>query len=110
MNLQLYRVDDSNYLVDFRNVGHVRLEGAREVQASAPGEADARLDVAAVNETLEEAYQQSTAQAQSQADLRRASEPAMPLGVPKGVPTPFPEGRKDVSSPFLFLECATRLM
>lgn len=53
MNLQLYRVDAANYLVDFRNVGYVLLDES-------------------------------------------------PLGGERG--------DIDVSSPFLFLECATRLM
>ena len=93
MNLQLYRVDDSNYLVDFRNVGYVRLP------PTAPESSG--VDADALGATLEQAYQES-----SQGGA--ASGAAAPKG-PSLTP-PVPEGRKDVSSPFLFLECATRLM
>ncbi|PWN39346.1 Pkinase-domain-containing protein [Ceraceosorus guamensis] len=108
MNLQLYRVDDSNYLVDFRNVGHVRLDGMRESKGSAAAEGGPTVDSESVNEKLEEAYQQTASQDPSESG--GTTELTATSGVPKGVPAPYPEGRKDVSSPFLFLECATRLI
>lgn len=95
MNLQLYRVDDANYLVDFRNVGYVRLPPA------APDSSG--VDAEALGATLEQAYQQS-----SQAGAAAAG--GVPAATGPSLTPPVPEGRKDVSSPFLFLECATRLM
>lgn len=161
MNLQLYRVDQDNYLVDFRHVGYSSLipreslpgsEGSSKVQtrsSSVPAEGaisfDERfqnstngsgknatdekmtkqpltkspdsnitsppgvggagtvatnhssgLDEKSLHAALETAYQQSGTPSLINTRRHTSIIPA--------------EGRKDVNSPFLFLECATRLI
>lgn len=139
MNLQLYRVDESNYLVDFRHVGYSNIAprpsltgteasqqqrdpvtkeagsagltspaagaGGDSGEASETGKSpasgaspsnDPRLDDRSLHEALEDAYQQS-------------ADRAPPPVAPGYGAIPW-EGRKDVCSPFLFLECATRLI
>lgn len=152
MNLQLYRVDQDNYLVDFRHVGYSNLapkaslpdsEGSSKIQlrsSSVPAEgtlstddrlhpliknstedkmtkqpltkspesnttspplvggtSSSGLDEKSLHAALESAYQQSGTPSSHLHSRRHTS--VIPA-----------EGRKDVNSPFLFLECATRLI
>ncbi|EJU00526.1 Pkinase-domain-containing protein [Dacryopinax primogenitus] len=79
MDLQLYQVDQSNYLVDFRNVGYYR----------APQD-DPETFVPAPPPSAESPNSNGLPGDASPNDLRKVS--------------------GDVSSPFLFLECACRLI
>lgn len=131
MNLQLYRVDESNYLVDFRHVGYSFVRPPAKIlesnaspigSAASPlnrnqsgsasvtspdslgGEQSmassaAMLDDATLREALESAYRQS-----GERDAADYTKPKAPLSVAPA------EGQKDICSPFLFLECATRLI
>lgn len=115
MDLQLYHVDATNYLVDFRNVGYTKLESssARSVPDNAgedggEGEKEDQVD------KLEAAFDK--AMSETQESFREAGgehggqhrfdgtriKPSLAPAVPAG--------RKEVNSPFLFLECATRLI
>ncbi|EST05689.1 Protein kinase domain protein [Kalmanozyma brasiliensis GHG001] len=91
MDLQLYHVDATNYLVDFRNVGYTKLDAA---PADALGEG--KLEAA-----LDRAMNQAEEAAQHRFDGTRIKPSLAPA---------VPAGRKEVNSPFLFLECATRLI
>lgn len=110
MDLQLYRVDVNNYLVDFRNVGYALQEPeeaapgseGEEAQHGPEGSADGKAEVDA---TLEKAAKEVEAQLKAQKIKSEANV------YPKASLAPaVPTGRKEVCSPFLFLECATRLM
>ncbi|CAD6937009.1 unnamed protein product [Tilletia caries] len=131
MDLQLYRVEKDNYLVDFRNVGYLRLDPSPPesrqdeeiVVTEAPNPETITSD--SLQEALESAYDEAnrtgdasflagppaTAQAKSHSGLGRTSGPlaSHPKSVPSLAP-PVAGGRKDVCSPFLFLECATMLI
>jgi len=114
MNLQLYRVDETNYLVDFRNVGYVRLNKDQDIQLESnvvspvktPEISESGLDQATIHEALDRAYKSS----------EQNTEPGSSSGARKGsnqsqqATDTAAEGRKEVCSPFLFLECATRLI
>lgn len=115
MDLQLYSVDSSNYLVDFRNVTYVRLDDptpplTRNGSDEAVEGQEAQDEKRRVEEALDSAAAEaarSGANDLEQARLKRllgraASKPSLAPAVP--------EGRKEVCSPFLFLECATRLI
>jgi len=45
MDLQLYRVDASNYLVDFRNFGYYTIPGAEQVEE---GKTGSKLDAGSI--------------------------------------------------------------
>lgn len=101
MDLQLYRVDSSNYLVDFRNVGYIKLDPP---PPSSPG---------AGNEPLPSESSEATPDSDADSpkgvpglapnpNLKRRSKPSLAPAVQPG--------RMEVNSPFLFLECATRLI
>jgi len=81
MDLQLYQIDPMNYLVDFRNIGYYR----------------ASTDPGAPSSFTPATWRSSPS----------SSEYGLPL-------TPTETGDKnltvDVSSPFLFMECACRLI
>ncbi|PWN31029.1 Pkinase-domain-containing protein [Jaminaea rosea] len=117
MDLQLYSVDSNNYLVDFRNVAYVRLDPTPPRTQESSNEDLAELRDAAATEGVERALDSAAQEARSmggdeqqhRANMRRrllgktsASKPSLAPAVP--------EGRKEVCSPFLFLECATRLI
>jgi carbon catabolite-derepressing protein kinase len=136
MDLQLYRVDSQNYLVDFRNVGYYRTPSspstgfARLVvppSSSHPPQSTTPF-VTSVGLPVDESPQQS-----SGGDNSPPRQPESPtikeggLGVPGLVPGgsasssaggadkaggggPLPEGIQEVCSPFLFLDCACRLI
>lgn len=114
MNLQLYRVDEANYLVDFRNVGYVRMQKKQDGQLDSdvvsPVDAesiDTSPDQARIHEALDQAYKSSeeAAAAATNAEVPSSAKRNQPMSTDTAA-----EGRKEVSSPFLFLECATRLI
>lgn len=136
MDLQLYSVDANNYLVDFRNVTYVRLdptppmtrttstygeegEDGAGLQTGENVEIDSVLDSAA-----KEASQRGSEDARLMQPKSFGAEAGTPAAGGGGEPRIFgkvsnkkpslapalPEGRKEVCSPFLFLECATRLI
>ncbi|KAK0553381.1 Protein kinase [Tilletia horrida] len=124
MDLQLYRVDSSNYLVDFRNVGYTRLgpsppESRREEEpAPASASAPQALTSDSLQEALESAYDEANRTggasllARPVEDAPKMAKGNLGSGI-KAVPSlapPVAGSRKDVCSPFLFLECATRLI
>ncbi len=86
MDLQLYRVDDENYLVDFRNVGYYRTDPDQ------PGFARARRG--------------------SQQDEGKEPRSGQQGGdhVNKGDDEEDNSNIQEVCSPFLFLEAACRLI
>jgi carbon catabolite-derepressing protein kinase len=87
MDLQLYRVDAQNYLVDFRNVGYYR------THADKPG--------------FERLVKPKTPTEASSVEPGEGAPPASnaPEGGSKGA-----GGIEGVCSPFLFLDCATKLI
>ncbi|SNX83724.1 related to SNF1 - carbon catabolite derepressing ser/thr protein kinase [Melanopsichium pennsylvanicum] len=128
MDLQLYHVDATNCLVDFRNVGYSKLdaqhadvssldsvgaevhaEGDESGERNRGGEAvedeeveklEAAFDKA-MKETQQAMKEQTSLGAQHRFDGTRIKPSLAPA---------VPAGRKEVNSPFLFLECATRLI
>lgn len=120
MNLQLYRVDETNYLVDFRNVGYIRMQKKQDgkleservspVDGGSPDGADRGSDQARIHEALDRAYKSS----EQEADSLKKGTAGGPASSDKPDNNPIPDtaadGRKEVCSPFLFLECATRLI
>ena len=122
MDLQLYHVDATNYLVDFRNVGYTKLEpnpGSVDGHEESHGGNDDDDDQARTADgtevdvdKLEAAFDRAMTETQQ----------AMRDGVHGGqhrfdgtrikpsLAPAVPAGRKEVNSPFLFLECATRLI
>ncbi|KAL9937883.1 hypothetical protein V8E36_003428 [Tilletia maclaganii] len=130
MDLQLYRVDATNYLVDFRNVGYARL--GPTPPESRRDEATDVDKVPKTNELTSDSLQEALESAYDEANrtggasllakpLSSAADAGLETGrgagafgsnikpVPSLAP-PVAGGRKDVCSPFLFLECATRLI
>lgn len=79
MDLQLYRIDDQNFLVDFRNLGY---------RAIAP----------------EPTFGDPSLLPPNTADELRARKPDFVPGRKPG------KTGAEVSSPYLFLECAVRLI
>ncbi|UZJ57030.1 hypothetical protein CBS101457_006350 [Exobasidium rhododendri] len=123
MNLQLYRVDETNYLVDFRNVGYVRMKKESngqldsDVVSPVDDEMSTRtgLDQASIHEALDRAYksieQGTEISSNSMKKGLAATSTATPNHQASAAAAPATmEGRKEVCSPFLFLECATRLI
>lgn len=123
MNLQLYRVDETNYLVDFRNVGYIRMQKTQDGRLdsnvvspmdlegqngfSSDQSAAAAATAAGIHEALEKARREGgddPAMAQTMAAAKTAAAAA------HHQISNAAEGRKEVCSPFLFLECATRLI
>ncbi|KAE8233281.1 hypothetical protein CF326_g1681 [Tilletia indica] len=136
MDLQLYRVDSSNYLVDFRNVGYTRLDPSppesRQGENTNATQAPSANTVTSnsLQEALESAYDEANRTggasflAKPVDDAQDTTDPGghhkdhwrtsggLPSGT-KSIPSlapPVAGGRKDVCSPFLFLECATMLI
>lgn len=106
MDLQLYRIDDQNYLVDFRNLGY------RSIRPAPSSPTLSQLSVSAASTSYIESA--SSFQTHNTADELRARRPN--AGLP---PPPTAASRKkqtgagaavEVSSPYLFLECAVRLI
>lgn len=107
MDLQLYRIDDQNYLVDFRNLGYRPIQPSASISPSASH------------------YESTFTTAGSQTGPSVAVDPGTPT-VPM-MPNTADEVRlrrpelvtqqsnrkvtgAEVSSPYLFLECAVRLI
>ncbi|KAK0522852.1 Protein kinase [Tilletia horrida] len=134
MDLQLYKVDSSNYLVDFRNVGYTRL-GPTPPESRADELANASVAEPTqgnpfTTDTLQEALESAYDEANRTGGASLLAQPSAKHGTAddghehgrapgslasniKPIPSlapPVAGGRKDVCSPFLFLECATRLM
>ncbi|KAN0060127.1 Protein kinase [Thecaphora frezii] len=107
MDLQLYHVDSANFLVDFRNVGYTRLQRdaseADDAGSSPPPTVDANKLEAAFDEVMT-----ASQQALSDDGLRKHRFDGS--GRKPSLAPAVPAGRKEVNSPFLFLECATRLI
>ena len=89
MDLQLYRVDDQSYLVDFRNVGYLMS------QPEAPASA------AAASAAFDSSVETTMAPAASLASVP----PATPSLPPSSVTL-----RRDTQSPFLFFDAVFRLI
>ncbi|CAO1621483.1 unnamed protein product [Parajaminaea phylloscopi] len=121
MDLQLYSVDATNYLVDFRNVTYVRLDltppitrGQSKVDvgtAADPSDVHlgAALDAAAQEANLAGSISYAGPKPGSTRE-DRANEKRLLGRTSASLAPAVPEGRKEVCSPFLFLECATRLI
>ena len=122
MDLQLYHVDATNYLVDFRNVGYTKLEpnsswidgaspeeaadgGPRDSAGGSGADADVDRLEAAFDKAMSET-QQAMKDGQQHAGQHRFDGTRIKPSLAPAVPA----GRKEVNSPFLFLECATRLI
>lgn len=131
MNLQLYRVDESNYLVDFRNVGYVRMQTTQDgdLDSNVVSPINVEGDVNDNNNNefspkasagIHEALDRSNNNIKNAGDQAAISDPLAPSSRKAGTGTSTnnqhvttnaaAEGRKEVCSPFLFLECATRLI
>ncbi|CBQ70870.1 related to SNF1-carbon catabolite derepressing ser/thr protein kinase [Sporisorium reilianum SRZ2] len=106
MDLQLYHVDSANYLVDFRNVGYSKMEpssSSSSVHGDATDTPAADVEVSQLEAAFDKAMSetQHAMQQQHRFDGTRIKPSLAPA---------VPAGRKEVNSPFLFLECATRLI
>lgn len=116
MDLQLYRIDDQNYLVDFRNLGY------RSIKPSSPSISPTStvLSTPATNNDL--ALPNTADELRSRnPDLAGAVMAASPVPSTR-IGTPLNGGGggggagckkavgTEVSSPYLFLECAVRLI
>jgi carbon catabolite-derepressing protein kinase len=127
MNLQLYRVDETNYLVDFRNVGYVRMnttkDGELDSNVASPLDLDGQNgfsadqttgnSAAGIHEALEKAQRKGDQDASSSATTAATAAAAVKAtqhATHQSSQANAAEGRKEVCSPFLFLECATRLI
>lgn len=131
MDLQLYSVDDKNYLVDFRNVTYVRLDPPVESPESSEDEGPQETDGAPRRphprrssgsrnlrrRTTLDPLEGSTSRpllenSQAAEDLDRARRRLLggsKANKPSLAPA-VPQGRKEVCSPFLFLESAVRIV
>ncbi|KAM0748218.1 Pkinase-domain-containing protein [Meredithblackwellia eburnea MCA 4105] len=121
MDLQLYRIDDQNFLVDFRNLGYRSIKKeAPPSAASSPVIAQSALqqqpgtpDPSSTSTPTSAPPSAPTSlpvpnMMPNTADELRARKPDLPgaAGWRKG---PIRKGQ-EVSSPYLFLECAVRLI
>jgi len=103
MDLQLYRVDAANYLVDFRNIGYYRASSGTRLNPE---------DIKSVD--LTEANGEATNTERSEAAVLVDGLPGGPVRNPGMAPS----GSKDaaagliggVSGPFHFLEMACQLI
>ncbi|GAA5892487.1 hypothetical protein JCM6882_005628 [Rhodosporidiobolus microsporus] len=130
MDLQLYRIDDQNYLVDFRNLGY---RAIRPPAPSLPGSGFPSREVSPTGSQITspiigvaELPGASSSDVKNTADELRSRRPELlgnrraslaPGGETPGTPSKSyqaPRGRQttaaEVSSPYLFLECAVRLI
>lgn len=114
MDLQLYHVDATNYLVDFRNVGYTKLDPEPEASSAVDNESgEAKVGDNVDVSKLEAAFDK--AMTETQQALREDGEHAGQhrfdgTRIKPSLAPAVPAGRKEVNSPFLFLECATRLI
>ncbi|TKY87638.1 hypothetical protein EX895_003219 [Sporisorium graminicola] len=118
MDLQLYHVDATNYLVDFRNVGYSKMEpsgsGASSDSGSVDGDAGDKAGEGADVEVskLEAAFDKAMSETQQamQHGFHGGQHRFDGTRIKPSLAPAVPAGRKEVNSPFLFLECATRLI
>lgn len=130
MDLQLYHVDAANYLVDFRNVGYTTQETSfgsddehdgHDDQRDSAGNKSAAMEDGAGGaggtaimdvSKLEAAFDKAMTEAQqAMQDGEHAGQHRFDgTRIKPSLAPAVPAGRKEVNSPFLFLECATRLI
>jgi carbon catabolite-derepressing protein kinase len=89
MDLQLYRIDDQNYLVDFRNLGYRAIKPT-PASSSSPSLSQSLSVDSMVPNTADEVRLRKPELGQKQSNKRVTG--------------------AEVSSPYLFLECAVRLI
>ncbi|CDU22927.1 related to SNF1-carbon catabolite derepressing ser/thr protein kinase [Sporisorium scitamineum] len=111
MDLQLYHVDATNYLVDFRNVGYSKMEPSSSSSSnSVDGDAtDKDVEVSKLEAAFDKAMSE-TQQAMQQGEQHGGQHRFDGTRIQPSLAPAVPAGRKEVNSPFLFLECATRLI
>jgi len=107
MDLQLYRVDGSNYLVDFRNVGYYR--SINDPDDYSLYRRSSNATDYTVAESLESRRSSAEGIGAATSPVRREINSNMNAGV-GGVSETIEGKIKEVCSPFLFLEVACRLI
>ncbi len=118
MDLQLYHVDATNYLVDFRNVGYTKLDTSNEEEDKAALESNSQQKQAGQDADevtqLEAAFDKAMTETQQAMRGGGGGEEQQHrfdgTRIKPSLAPAVPAGRKEVNSPFLFLECATRLI
>lgn len=111
MDLQLYRVDQNNYLVDFRNVGYYR-SNSDPADFSRRRRSSNATDVFSLAESSDAHSRRSSVDPSitsptKQNETYNNSNTKAGVG---GVGETMEGSIKEVSSPFLFLEAACRLI
>lgn len=128
MDLQLYRVDENNYLVDFRNVGYYHSSpdphDFERVRRASEHDHSQHTTLPSGGATAEETTGSSIASkivsnglvgdvgaSMNNVDLLPGESPMISTTDSAGKPTAGGAGKiKEVCSPFLFLEAACRLI
>lgn len=100
MDLQLYRIDDQNYLVDFRNLGYRSIPKTHHSGGSSSAGASS-------DSSPTPRQPGAFGEMANTADELRARKPELTATRKKG--SEVAKGN-EVSSPYLFLECAVRLI
>jgi len=109
MDLQLYRVDGTNYLVDFRNVGYYRSNNDPDDYSLYRRSSNATDYTIA--ESLESRRSSTDGIAAATSPIRREVNNNNNNNAGVGGVSETVEGKiKEVCSPFLFLEVACRLI
>ncbi|KDE08255.1 CAMK/CAMKL/AMPK protein kinase [Microbotryum lychnidis-dioicae p1A1 Lamole] len=115
MDLQLYRIDEQNYLVDFRNLGYRPIpKSSRSSIAAPPGGGPGSIrqhpsDASGATSTESASGVTSTSSPFGSLPPNTADE--IRARKPEQFPTPNKRNvGAEVSSPYLFLECAVRLI
>lgn len=114
MDLQLYRIDDQNYLVDFRNLGYRSIKpspaastpGAPSSIGGSPSLSQSSISIPASE--LASPVNPIAASLPNTADELRTRQPDLPPSAQSSRKTKATG--QEVSSPYLFLECAVRLI
>jgi carbon catabolite-derepressing protein kinase len=104
MDLQLYRIDDQNYLVDFRNLGYRSIPKGHQSNNTSAGSSSAG---ASSESSPTPSQPGGFSEMANTADELRARKPELTATRKKG--SEVAKGN-EVSSPYLFLECAVRLI
>lgn len=111
MDLQLYRVDSSNYLVDFRNVGYYRTDPSKPGFARAPHPPSPSTSPTASTTPSGTTDPLSTSPpTPPPAGLAESHHPKTGNGTNGAGASGEAGGIQEVCSPFLFLDCACRLI
>ncbi|ORY72724.1 kinase-like domain-containing protein [Leucosporidium creatinivorum] len=119
MDLQLYRIDDQNYLVDFRNLGYRSIPSTSKASPSLPNTAASpSLSHSSISIPSTTGGTSplpgAPASLPNTADELRARKPDLPPAPGAGGGGTAARKEKatglEVSSPYLFLECAVRLI